>query len=298
VTVNFQRTEDQNSIDFSKATEMTTTNSHAVTTQLDDGDSDAKFVQPERVSEHVLLIRFTRSAKRNALSNPMVLELGRLLEEARNELAIRCVVLTGDDVAFSAGADLKNMQKFGVTAVVNDPKRVAAWNAIQTFPKPIIAAVNGIAYGAGNELAMCCDFVIAGVNAKFGQPEVKTGGMAGDGGTQRLPRKLGPNMASYMLLTGEPIDAQTAKSLGYAIEVCETKETVSRALEIAKIVASRAPLAVQATKACIHTAVGATIENGLAVERMRIMLNHGSPDRAEGLAAFAEKREPRFTGVR
>jgi enoyl-CoA hydratase len=259
---------------------------------------DAEFIKSERVSPHVVLIRITRSAKRNALSNPMVIELGRVLEDARVDVEVRCVVITGDEIAFSAGADIKNMQKYGVTAVVNDPRRVAAWNSIQQFPKPFIAAVNGIAFGAGNELAMCCDFIIAGSNARFGQPEVKTGGMAGDGGTQRLPRKIGPNFAAYMLMTGDPIDAETAFRLGYIIEICEPANTVPRALEIAATIASRAPLAVQATKACIHTAVGATMENGLALERVRVMLNHGSPDRLEGMAAFVEKRPPRFTGVR
>lgn len=259
---------------------------------------DAAFVKSERVSPHVILIRLARSEKRNALSNPMVLEIARILQEASAEVAVRCVVITGDEIAFSAGADIKNMQKYGVTSVVNDPKRVDAWNVIQTFPKPLIAAVNGIAFGAGNELAMCCDFVIAGSTARFAQPEVKTGGMAGDGGTQRLPRKVGPNLAAYMLFTGEPIDAQTAHRVGYVVEVCEPQQTVARALEIAGIIAKRAPLAVQATKGCLHVAVGATATNGLAFERVAILRNHSSPDRLEGMAAFVEKRDPVFTGIR
>ena len=135
-------------------------------------------------------------------------------------------------------------------------------------------------------------------NAQFGQPECKTAGMAGDGGTQRLPRKVGPNLAAYMLFTGDPIDAETAFRVGYVIELCEPEKTLSRALEIAETVAKRAPLAVQAMKACIHTAVGATFENGLAVERVLTIRNMGTADRAEGLAAFVEKREPRFTGIR
>jgi enoyl-CoA hydratase len=260
--------------------------------------ADAVLIKAERPSQYVVLIRIARPQKRNALTNGMVIEMARILNEAKDDPDSRCVVITGDDVAFSAGADLINMKRFGVTSVVNDPKRVLAWDAIQTFPKPLIAAVNGIAFGAGNELALCCDFVVAGRNARFGQPEVKTGGMAGDGGTQRLPRKVGPNLAAYMLMTGEPIDAETAYRAGYVVEVCDTHRTVERACELAKVVASRAPLAVQATKRCIHVAVGATVENGLAVERMLVVLNHGSPDRAEGLAAFAEKREPRFTGLR
>ena len=222
--------------------------------------SDADYVQGERAAPHVLLIRFTRSAKRNALSNPMVIELARLLQDAGNDPDIRAVVITGDEQAFSAGADLANMRKGGVTAVVNDPLRVDAWRVIEEFAKPMIAAVNGYALGAGNELAMCCDFVIAGRNAQFGQPEVKTGGMPGDGGTQRLPRKVGPNLAAYMIMTGNPIDAETAFRVGYAVEVCETKDTVARAVEIAEIIASRAPFAVRSSKACIAVAAGATLE--------------------------------------
>ena len=258
--------------------------------------SDADYVQGERAAPHVLLIRFTRSAKRNALSNAMVIELARLLQDAGNDPEIRAVVITGDEQAFSAGADLANMRKGGVTAVVNDPLRVDAWRVIEKFAKPMIAAVNGYALGAGNELAMCCDFVIAGRNAQFGQPEVKTGGMPGDGGTQRLPRKVGPNLAAYMIMTGNPIDAETALRAGYAIEVCETKDTVARAVEIAGVIASRAPFAVRSSKACIAVAAGATLENGLAFERVSILRNHASADRAEGLAAFLEKRPPKFSG--
>lgn len=260
--------------------------------ELDDG----QYVQDEQPAAHVLLIRLTRSEKRNALSNPMVLKLSRLLAEAQNNSDIRAVIITGDEVAFSAGADLKNMQKGGVTAVVNDPKRVDAWRVIDKFPKPLIAAVNGYALGAGNELAMCCDFVVAGRNALFGQPEVKTGGMPGDGGTQRLPRKVGPNLAAYMIMTGNPIDAETAHRVGYAVEICDPKDTVKRAIEIAQVIASRAPFAVRSTKACMAIADTAPLEQGLAFERMSILRNHSSADRAEGLAAFLEKRAPNFSG--
>jgi enoyl-CoA hydratase/carnithine racemase len=258
---------------------------------------DAACIQCERVSTHVLLIRIARPEKRNALSNPMVLEIARHLVAARDEPAVRCVVITGDETIFSAGADIKNFQQYGVTAVVNDQRRVDAWNVIQTFPKPMIAAVNGIAFGAGNELAMCCDFVIAGSNARFGQPEVRTGGMAGDGGTQRLPRKVGPNLAAYMLFTGEPIDAATALRAGYAVEVLPPGDTLARAIAIGEVIASRAPTGVQLTKACIQVAVGASAVNGLAFERVSVLRNHQFADRLEGMAAFLEKRAPNFKGV-
>ncbi|MBN3849590.1 2,3-dehydroadipyl-CoA hydratase [Paraburkholderia sp. Ac-20342] len=257
---------------------------------------DAQCVTCERVGDHVLVMRIDRVAKRNALSNPMVIEMGRVLREATDDRTVRCVVITGGEEVFSAGADMKNMLQYGVIDVVSDPRRIEAWNAIATFAKPMIAAVNGVAVGAGNELVLCCDLIVAGSNAQFGQPEVRNGGLAGDGGTQRLPRKLGPQLATYMLLSGEMIDAQTALKAGYVLEVCEPARTLDRAIEIANVIAERAPLSVQFTKACINEAVGANASNGLAYERVAMFRNHRSRDRQEGLNAFKEKRRPQYTG--
>lgn len=250
----------------------------------------------ERRSPHVALIRFDRAEKKNALHSSMVIELGRLLVALEAEDEVRCVVLTGHETCFAAGADIREMLALGPPGTSNNQQRVEAWRAIERFSKPLIAAVNGIAFGAGNELAMVCDFIIAGSNAQFGQPEVKIGGMAGDGGTQRLPRKLGPNVASYMLMTGDPIDAQRAMALGFVVEICETAATVDRAVAIAETIASRAPVAVRYTKACIRTAVGATLENGIAFERDSIWRNSMTEDRREGMSAFTEKRQPAFKG--
>jgi enoyl-CoA hydratase/carnithine racemase len=211
----------------------------------------------ERPAEHVALIRFDRPEKKNALHSSMVIELGRLIGELEEDDGVRCVVITGTEASFAAGADIKEMVAFGPPATSNNPRRVAAWRRIEAFQKPLIATVNGIDLGSGCELDMVCDFISAGENARCGQPVVKIGGMAGDGGTQRLPRKIGPNMASYMLLSGEPIDVATAHRLGLAVEVCPVSRTVERAVEIAGLIAQRAPVAVRYTKACIRTAVGA-----------------------------------------
>lgn len=259
----------------------------------DDLSSKVVIVRP---AEHVALIRFDRPEKKNALHSSMVIELGRLIGELEGDDAVRCVVLTGHETCFAAGADINEMLALGPPGTSNNPLRVAAWRRIESFPKPMIAAVNGVAMGAGCELAMVCDFIIAGRNARFGQPEVKIGGMAGDGGTQRLPRKIGPSMASYMLLTGDPIDAETAWRLGFAVELCEPPQTVARAVEIAGAIAERAPVAVRYTKACIGTAVGATLENGIAFERDSIWRNSITEDRREGMTAFTEKRAPIFKG--
>lgn len=262
---------------------------------LADNHSDKVIL--ERPAEHVALIRFDRPEKKNALHSSMIVELGRLLTQLETDSSVRCVVITGSDSSFAAGADIKEMVAFGPMAVANSPARVAAWRAIEFFGKPLIAAVNGIAFGAGCELAMVCDFIVAGDNAEFGQPEIKIGGMAGDGGTQRLPRKLSPNLASYMLLTGEPINAERALQFGFAVEVCTVADTVPRAVQIAATIAQRAPAAVRATKACIRTAVGATAENGLAFEQSAIARLTMTDDSKEGMLAFTEKRPPDFTGT-
>lgn len=251
----------------------------------------------ERVSKHVALIRIERPEKRNALHSSMVIEIGRIIEELEADNDVRAVVLTGTTEVFAAGADIKEMLELGPAGTSNNPERVKAWRRIESFPKPIIAAVNGIAFGAGNELALTCDFIIAGRNAKFGQPEVKIGGMAGDGGTQRLPRKIGANVASYMLMTGDPIDVERAYMLGLVVEICDVDRTVARAIEVAETIALRAPIAVRYTKACIRTAVGATLENGIAVERDAIWRNSMTNDKIEGMKAFVEKRQPMFTGT-
>jgi len=167
---------------------------------------------------------------------------------------------------------------------------------IERFPKPLIAAVNGICFGAGNELAMTADFILAGRNARFGQPEVKIGGIAGDGATQRLPRKIGPGLASLMLLSGEPIDAETALRAGLVVEVTDMARTVARALEVAAAIAARAPLAVQETKALIRATSNMGLEAGLAMEREALWRVFGSADRREGMAAFLEKRPAKWSG--
>lgn len=258
--------------------------------------SYADRVRCERPSSHVLLIRIERPEKKNALHSSMVIELARLLDSASSDGEIRAVVITGAEDCFAAGADLNEMLTHGHANVVNNPARVDAWRRFEKFPKPIIAAVNGIAFGAGCEMALACDFIIAGKNAKFGQPEVKVGGMAGDGGTQRLPRKAGTAIASYMLLTGEPIDAETAFRVSMVVEVCDPSNTVNRAVEIANLISKRAPLSVQFTKACIKVATGATLENGLAFERESLWRISMTSDRQEGVKAFSEKREPNFRG--
>ncbi|WP_157968960.1 enoyl-CoA hydratase/isomerase family protein [Tropicimonas sp. IMCC34011] len=259
------------------------------------GDQTDK-IRLERPAPHVALIRIDRVEKKNALHSSMVIEIGRLLDMLEADDEVRAVVITGGETIFAAGADIKEMLEKGPDGTANNLARVAAWRGIDAFKKPLIAAVNGIAFGAGCELAMVCDFIVAGSNAQFGQPEVKIGGMAGDGGTQRLPRRLGQGVASWMLFSGEPIDVERAHQLGMVVEICDPSDTADRAVEMASIIAERAPVAVRNTKACIRAAVGATLENGIAVERDAIWRNNMTADKREGTLAFVEKRAPKFTG--
>lgn len=250
----------------------------------------------ERPAGYVALIRFSRPDKKNAFHSSMIIELGRVLADLNADDTVRSVVLTGGETCFAAGADIHEMITFGPANVANAPARVAAWRAIEQFEKPMIAAVNGMAFGAGCELALLCDFIIAGSNGLFGQPEVKIGGMPGDGGSQRLPRKLPPNLASYLLMTGDPIDAARAMQFGLVLEICDPSATIARAIAIASAIAERAPAAIRAIKACIATAVGATADNGLAFERDAITALTMTEDSKEGMRAFAEKRPPNFVG--
>lgn len=259
-------------------------------------ESLADRISMQRHGDHVVVIRFDRPDKKNAFHSSMMIELGRLLAELEEDHSVRCVVLTGGESCFAAGADIKEMITFGAAVVANSPARVAAWKSIENFAKPLIAAVNGLAFGAGCELALLCDFIIAGSNASFCQPEIKIGGMPGDGGSQRLPRKLPANVAAYLLLTGDPIGAQQAMQLGLVVEMCEPDQTIDRAIAIANSIAERAPAAARAVKACIANAVGATPENGLVFERNAINALSETADSKEGMRAFLEKRPPQFTG--
>jgi enoyl-CoA hydratase len=259
-------------------------------------DNLADRILTERHGDHVVVIRFDRPDKKNAFHSSMVIELGRVLDTLADDNTVRSVVLTGGETCFAAGADIKEMIAFGPTTVANSPARVAAWSSIEQFGKPLIAAVNGLAFGAGCELALLCDFIIAGSNASFGQPEIRIGGIPGDGGSQRLPRKLPPNVAAYLLLTGEAIEAQQAMHFGLVVELCEPDQTLTRAVAIATSIAERAPAAARAVKACIAKAVGATPENGLVFERNTINALSETADSKEGMRAFLEKRPPQFTG--
>lgn len=249
----------------------------------------------ERPRPAVALLRLNRPEARNALN----MELRRALAEAFRALdadeEVRVAVVTGNDKAFAAGADLREMVDAGaVEMMLRGTHRL--WQAIADFPKPIVAAVNGYALGGGMELALHADIVIAGESAKFGQPEVRVGIMPGAGGTQRLLRAAGRYRAMLMLLTGEMIDAREALAMGFVSRVVPDGEVLDRALGIAETIAGMPPLAVAQIKEVVNLGADAPLATALALERKAFQLLFDSRDQEEGMKAFLEKRKPRFEG--
>ncbi len=243
----------------------------------------------------VLTLHLNRPEVHNALRTGMLREIADALAAVSDDDGIGCVVISGSQRVFAAGADVAEMAKMSMTEMLDDP-RPELWRRIQLFPKPLIAAVNGHALGGGCELALHCDLILAGRNARFGQPEIKLGIIPGAGGIQRLARRVGRSLASQMVLTGEPIDASTALRAGLISEICEVELTLERALAVARDIASRPPLAVLQAKQALRLADEMPLSAALEFERKAFVLLAGTEDRNEGLAAFLEKRAPRFKG--
>ena len=252
-------------------------------------------VLTERPAEGVGLIRINRPDARNALNLEVRKLLAKHLTEMSGDAAIRCIVLTGNDKAFAAGADIKEMAGAGaIEMLLRGTHKL--WRTIAACPKPVIAAVNGFALGGGCELAMTCDIIIAGEGARFGQPEVKIGIVPGGGGTQRLPRAVGKHKAMRYLLTGDFISAQDAGKMGLVSEIVADAEVEKRAIVMAQQIAELSPLAVEQFKECVLRGMDASLDTGLALETKANQLLFSSQDQKEGMAAFIEKRKARFTG--
>jgi enoyl-CoA hydratase/carnithine racemase len=249
----------------------------------------------ERPADGVALVRLNRPEARNALNDAVRAALAEAFRALTDDDSVRCIVITGDSKAFAAGADLKEIQNDGPVEMLQ--RRVLRlWQAIATCPKPIIAAVNGFALGGGCELALHADIIVAGENATFGQPEVKVGIMAGGGATQRLVRAVGKYRAMKLLLTGEPISGREAAAMGLASEAVPDEQVLARALELAGAIAALPPLAVMQTKEVLLAGADASLYTGLLLERKSFEVLFASRDQKEGMAAFVEKRKPKFEG--
>jgi enoyl-CoA hydratase len=247
------------------------------------------------IDSGVLLLRLNRPNQRNALSGELLRQVADILVAAETDPAIRCIVMTGDERAFSAGADIKEMQRDGFQAISNHARQ-SAWNAIAHFSKPMIAAVRGLCFGGGLELAMLADIMIAADDASFGQPEITIGILPGDGATQRLTRVIGKSLAMKMVLTGEPIAAPELRDRGLVAEILPAEQVVDRAVALAKTIASRAPIAARLAKEAVLAAYETSLSAGLDVERRAVRLAFCTKDQKEGMTAFVEKRPAVFTG--
>ena len=244
---------------------------------------------------HVGLVRLNRPEARNALSAEMREQIATSLERLDADPEVRCVVIAGSEEFFAAGADIRAMAERPVDAAP-DPKGMEFWTRIAAIQKPIVAAVSGYAFGGGCELALACDMIVCDEKARFGQPEITLGIIPGGGGTQRLARAIGKQRAMEYVLTGRRWDAKTALRWGLVNKVAGKGAWLTEAIELARVVAERPPLAARLAKRAVLAAGETSLADGLVAERRLFDKAMASEDRVEGMNAFLEKREPRFQG--
>ena len=245
----------------------------------------------------VALLTINRPDKLNALSRQVHQEGVAALDELKYDDSVRVVVLTGSgEKAFIAGADIKEFQEQTPITQRNEFHERTLFNSIDTFPKPVIAMINGFCLGGGNELALACDLRICSENAKFSQPEKNLALIPGGGGTQRLTRLIGEGRAMQLTLTGEMIDALTAYSFGLVNQVHPAAELEEKTLELANKIAEKAPIALQLAKEAVKFASRSNLDEGLRREVDLFALCFATDDKKEGVAAFLEKRKPIFKG--
>ncbi len=245
----------------------------------------------ERPAAHVALVRINRPEAKNALNAEVRSLINDLFPELDRDPDVHCAVLTGNENAFAAGADLK--ERSSMSAV--DTMKMSTTRALMAFSKPLVAAVNGYALGGGCEYAMQCDIILANDKARFAQPEIKLGLVPGAGGTQRLPRAVGKYNAMYMVLTGNMISAQDAWRMGLVCEVVEGN-CEPRAIELAKHIAGMPPLTARLIKEAVLSGGDMSLDAALRHEQRAHQLAFATRDAAEGIAAFIEKRRPDFKG--
>jgi enoyl-CoA hydratase/carnithine racemase len=249
----------------------------------------------ERPLDDIVVFRLNRPQVRNALNLQV---RARLADEVTRHAAdekIRCLIVTGSDTVFAAGADIGEMAEAGpVEVMARNVQKY--WHAIMDCPKPLIAAVEGFALGGGLELALCADIIVAGEGARLGLPEVKVGILPGAGGTQKLARLIGSKRAMLLLMTGRMFSAAEAHGMGVVSELAPTGQALARALEIAREIAALPPISIMQIKEIVNAGLNASLDTALMLERKAFQLQFATRDQKEGMRAFMEKRKPKFEG--
>ena len=240
------------------------------------------------------IVTLNRPKALNALNDALMTELGDALKAFDADPAIGCIVVTGSERAFAAGADIGAMASYSFTDVYKGDYITRNWETIRSVRKPVIAAVSGFALGGGCELAMMCDFIIAADNARFGQPEIKLGVIPGAGGTQRLPRAVGKAKATDMALTGRMMDAAEAERSGLVSRVVPYDKLMDEALGAALVIADFSQVAVMAAKESVNRAFESGLSDGVMFERRLFHALFATADQKEGMDAFVNKRKAAF----
>src|SRR5271154_421747 len=249
----------------------------------------------EQKEPFVALIELNRPKELNALNRQLMEELRDTLQSLDKNDQVRVIILTGNEQAFAAGADIKQMaDNSAIDMLVID--QFSTWDQIRKTKKPIIAAVSGFALGGGCELTMMCDIIIASESARFGQPEIKLGTIPGAGGTQRLTKAIGKSKAMELILSGRFLSAQEAHFYGLVSKVVPVEMYLQEALSLAKEIALQSPVAVQLAKEAVNRSFETQLDEGLAFERKNFYLTFASADQKEGMKAFVEKRKPNYVG--
>lgn len=255
-----------------------------------------EFIQlTEQYIPHVALIRLNRPKELNALNLQLMQELRDTLAQLDKNDAVRVIIITGNEQAFAAGADIKQMaDRTAIDMLLID--QFSTWDQIRKTRKPTIAAVSGFALGGGCELAMTCDMIIASESARFGQPEIKIGVMPGAGGTQRLTKAIGKAKAMELVLTGRMLTADEAHFYGLVNKVVPVEMYLHEASTLAREIAQMSPIAAQLAKEAVNRSFETHLDEGLVLERKNFYLTFASEDQKEGMKAFVEKRNAEFKG--
>ena len=253
-----------------------------------------EFIQTRVEGDKVGIITLNRPKQLNALNGELMRELGQALKAFDADDAIGCMIITGSEKAFAAGADIGAMATYTFADVYRDDYITRDWETIRTIRQPVIAAVSGFALGGGCELAMMCDFIIAADNAKFGQPEINLGVIPGAGGTQRLTKAVGKAKAMDLILTGRMMNAEEAERSGLVARVVPLADLLTETLKAAEQIAAKSLPSVLMAKESVERAFEVTLQEGLRFERRVFSSLFATLDQKEGMSAFAEKRKPDF----